>query len=76
MKKIAILSAAALIAAAPSYAGTLAGVAEESDPFVQEEEDRGISPLIIIAGGLLAVGAIVALADSSSTVGTTANNNN
>jgi hypothetical protein len=74
MKKIATLTAAAIFAVSPAFAGNLSGAVEEADPFVAEDpQGSGISPLIIGLGAAAVIGAIILISDSgSSSSGTTA----
>ncbi len=72
MKKIATLTAAAILAMSPAFAGSLAGAVEESDPFVAEENDGSrISPLIIGLGAAAVIGAIILISDDGGSSGGT-----
>ena len=73
MNKILTLTAALAFATTPALAGSLAGAAEEADPFVQEDpQGSGINPLLIGLGAAAVVGGIILLTDSgSSSSGTT-----
>ncbi len=75
MKKFLILTVAAALSASSAIAGSLAGAAEEADPFVAQDDPKGsgISPLLIGLGAAAVVGGIILIADSgSSSAGTTA----
>ena len=77
MNKLLILTAALAFATTPALAGSLAGAAEEADPFVQEDpQGSGISPLIIGLGAAGVIAAIILLTDSSSSSGATTPPNN
>lgn len=72
MNKILTLTAALAFATTPAFTGSLAGAAEEADPFVQEDpQGSGINPLLIGLGAAAVVGAIIVFSGSGSSSGGT-----